>query len=93
MSDTLDFTDDGRLDVTVEGRSLGTSDGWDQVDDEIMYFYDFRPFDHVTTIPAGDLAWNQTDGTLEVYTDDGINVVFSGDVIDLLKNIKRNEDD
>lgn len=33
-----------RMEVIVMGRALGTASGWDQADNEAIFFYDFVPY-------------------------------------------------
>ena len=61
--------DYARMNVLICGRSLGTalrrrSEGWDRVDDNCLFFYDFQPLPTIS-LPAG-LQVNFETGDIEI---------------------------
>lgn len=87
---------DGRIQVIVLGRDLGTASGWDMVDDCCFFFYDFIPNSQFANLDK-ELAKSEPNDGLQISYDtgsvekivgsEGTEVSFSGDLIDLLKNM------
>ena len=69
--------------VTVLGRLIGTSTGWDQPDTFALILYGFKPADNVN-LPAGAPCLNFETGKVEYYGEDGIEQTF--DLLTALAN-------
>lgn len=81
------------MDVKVLGRTIGTASGWDQVDDEILFFYDFVPNAKVM-LPSGDLQWDYLNGIIEVIRDveeSEVDFVPEGGLFDVIFGIVNDE--
>lgn len=81
------MSEEERFPVTILGRHLGTSTGWDGNSDLSITFYNFIPADGVTTL------FTDAHGTLNLDLENGLIIVFNeeGNVVeqdDLLKRIK-----
>lgn len=76
---------DTRMEVEILGHNLGTADGWDDMGDYSIIFYDFKPNSgFVGIISEGDLFVDFNKGVWEVSTDEG---VFNADssIVTLVK--------
>lgn len=78
-----------RTDLTILGRKIGTSTGWDGDPGEHIWFYDFIP-DANVHLPAGDLYFDEHRGVLYISDDKG-NPIQAWDVLSVLANVPRTE--
>lgn len=69
--------------VTVLGRVIGTSTGWEQADTFALILYGFEPADNVD-LPAGDPCINFETGKIEYWNESGVEHSF-----DLLNVLAR----
>jgi len=73
--------------LIVLGRDIGTFTGWDQIDDDMMVFYDYTP--HVSVgLPSGDLFVSYGAGLVMTYDDDG-QETSKNDLIDAIGHVTR----
>lgn len=61
-----------RMDVVFMGIKLGTASGWDEVDTNIINFYDFVPVPLATNFMnlTGSLAIDAGKGTASIYKEE-----------------------
>lgn len=71
----------------VCGRLLGTFDGWDQVSDSGIVFYNFKPTDKCS-LPFGDLCVDFDKGLIEYFNEFG-KLIASFDLIDAIAGLER----
>jgi hypothetical protein len=77
---------DERINVKILGRTIGTAIGWDQVADEVVFFYDFAS-NGKNGLPNGGLQFDYLSGTIEVIAEDGRTIVETHDVIAFFKDV------
>lgn len=65
------MSDQDEMLVRVMGRALGTASGWDRIDDDILFFYDFKPSIDALKPLGGGFAVDLERGLFIRYDDDG----------------------
>lgn len=76
--------DKSRAVAIILGRKIGTFDGWDELENNVMVLYDFRA-DANIDIPGGDLTVMYDAGRLEIINDDG-DVEWFADMLTVLRD-------
>lgn len=80
---------ENNMEVVIIGRAIGNAEGWDDMGDHMVIFYDFKPLDGLS-IPSGDLHVDFEHGYI-FTTDDAGNDLIRLDMIEILKNVPRKE--
>lgn len=80
-----------REELITIGRHIGTYDGWDEGDSDVMIFYAFKPCDVLASeLPEGDLNVDFTKGEFTYYEDDG-SLYKKYDMLPILQMVKKVE--
>ncbi len=77
---------DGRMDVVVLGRKLGTADGWDTIDTASFVFYDFIS-EVESLVTADTLNVDFENGVIETRTGD--RELFTADIVTAIGALPR----
>ena len=59
-----------RKELKIFDRAVGTFTGWEEVDDFVLAFYDFEPYEGFD-MPKSDLTVDYVKGTFKNYDDAG----------------------
>lgn len=74
--------------LIILGRTIGTYNGWDELEDPDFFVYEFEPAPSIP-IPACDcLIIQYSKGTFE-QTDNGGDAFATFDIIETLANIPK----
>lgn len=68
---------DERNVVSVLGIELGTFDGWDQVDDQVICLYDFEPVDGLYDFLEVDPKYRNEEASINLDAQNKISICFS----------------
>lgn len=72
-------THDDHIEVLVLGTKIGEASGWDQIDDDCMFFYDFTPNYagmKLGILSGHDVQLNLVSGVLEVVAKDRVELLM-----------------
>ena len=81
------------MDVKVLGRTIGIASGWDQIDEDVICFYDFEPNAKVA-VPSGLLQVDMVEGILEVVRDveeQEVDFISEGGLFDLVFDLMNDD--
>jgi hypothetical protein len=73
--------------VDVLGRLWGNASGWDQVAEQVIYFYDFEPAPGVPLPKGSGIAFCFDRGFVETYDDTTGEVNWSSDLVPIAASL------